>query len=96
MKIITFYKCPICHVNHSSPEEAKRCMNKHQIEGETIIYCETCGAGWYVKAWGETRARGLAAACEKKHEEDGNAVEVARKAYFLSGGDHGWYYPPKT
>ena len=65
-------------------------MAQHTITEEKIVYCNICGAGWYVDAYGEIGARKQAEACYEKHKEAGNMDETARQTFFSTGGDFGY------
>ena len=87
---VTYYECPVCGKNSTNKKEIERHFRQHQIMDDEVIYCNICGAGWYVNAYGKIRAEKKAEECYKRHIEEGNADEVAAKAFFLSEGTFGY------
>lgn len=85
-----YYHCPVCRYNSTDREAVQRHFRTHTIQEEEVIYCNICGAGWHVSAYGELCARKMAANCVKKHKEEGNIDDVAAKTFFLSEGAFGY------
>lgn len=89
-KRVTYYKCPVCGMNSTDRETVQRHFRQHTIQAEEVVYCNICGQGWYVGAWGEHGAIERAEACQKKHQKEGNTEDVAARTFFLSGGTFGF------
>lgn len=87
---VTYYKCPVCGKNSTNKKEIERHFRQHQIKDDEVIYCNICGAGWHVNAYGKIRAKKEAEECYKRHIEEGDADEVATKTFFLSEGAFGY------
>lgn len=85
-----YYYCPVCRYNSTDREAVQRHFRTHTIRAEEVVYCNICGAGWYVNAYGEKGARDAAAACVRKHQEKGDADDVAAATFFLSEGAFGY------
>lgn len=85
-----YYHCPVCRYNSTDRKEVQRHFRTHTIQAEEVVYCNICGAGWYVSAYGEHGARERAAACVGKHQEEGNIDDVAAATFFLSEGAFGY------
>lgn len=90
IKRVTYYKCPVCGMNSTDREAVQRHFRQHTIQAEEVVYCNICGQGWPVAAWGKRRATEKAEACQKKHQEEGNAEDTAARTFFLSGGAFGF------
>lgn len=90
-KSVKYYCCPVCQKNSTDRAEIeKHFRESHQIKTDEVIYCTVCGAGWHVNAYGKRGARERAENCFRKHQEEGNADEVAALTFFLSGGNFGY------
>lgn len=90
-KKITFWKCPVCGLNSSDRQKVQKHFERsHTITAEEIVYCNICGAGWYVNAYGAAKASELANECYQKHMEAGECDEIAARTFFLSGGAFGY------
>ena len=85
-----YYHCPVCRYNSTDREKVQRHFRTHTIQTEEVVYCNVCGAGWHVSAYGEQGARKNAADCVRKHQEEGNIDDVAAATFFLSEGAFGY------
>lgn len=68
----------------------KHYRERHPVKIDEVIYCNICGAGWHVNAYGDRGARERAAACYQSHIDNGDMDETAGRAFFLSGGSFGY------
>lgn len=90
MKIETIHKCPVCQRKYSTGDDARKCRDRHPPDVERWVFCEICGAGWNADYHGHN-AQKEAKECERIHHEKGEAEAVARKTFFMTGGQHGKY-----
>lgn len=88
---VKYYCCPVCG-NKSTDRMAieKHYRERHPLKTDEVIYCNICGAGWSVNAYGDRGAREQAAACYQKHIDKGDINEAATRTFFLSGGLFGY------
>lgn len=86
MKTEKHYRCPTCGGYYHTRQEAERCRGKHPIQETEYIYCEMCGEGWSINAYGPETAAGYAKACEATHIAKGEAEKKAAGLFFFSGG----------
>lgn len=90
IKRATFYECPVCGYSSGDRKVIQQHLQSHPIITEEVVYCNICGAGWYVNAYGERGAKERAEECYQKHQRAGNMDEVAMRSFFMSGGRFGY------
>ena len=88
---VKYYCCPVCGKNSTDRIAIeKHYRERHPVKIDEVIYCNICGAGWHVNAYGDRGARERAAACYQSHIDNGDMDETAGRAFFLSGGSFGY------
>jgi len=88
---VKYYCCPVCGKNSTDRIAIeKHYRERHPVKIDEVIYCNICGAGWHVNAYGDRGARERAAACYQSHIDNGDMDETAGMAFFLSGGSFGY------
>lgn len=80
---VKYYCCPVCGKNSTDRIAIeKHYRERHPVKIDEVIYCNICGAGWHVNAYGDRGARERAAACYQSHIDNGDMDETAGRAFF--------------